>query len=158
MSSGGGGSGGAGSGASGAEFDGGATLVSVTTEPIDETAIETLVMTDRDGALVTFRGVVRDHDHGLAVRSLEYSAHPDAERFLRECCETIARDTGLRVAAVHRTGALAIGEVALFAAVAAPHRGEAFAACEALVDLIKLRVPIWKRQQLADGATEWVGL
>jgi molybdopterin synthase catalytic subunit len=131
---------------------------SVTDGPIDEAAIETLVMTAGDGALVTFRGVVRNHDHGLAVHSLEYSAHPDAERFLRECCETIARDTGLTVAAVHRTGPLSIGDVALFAAVAAPHRGEAFAACEALVDLIKLRVPIWKRQNLADGATEWVGL
>jgi molybdopterin synthase catalytic subunit len=140
------------------EVRGGQIHASVTDAPIDESAIETLLMTDGDGALVTFRGVVRNHDRGLAVRSLEYSAHPDAERFLRECCETISRDTGLSVAATHRTGPLAIGDVALFAAVAAPHRGEAFAACQALVDLIKLRVPIWKRQHLADGATEWVGL
>lgn len=140
------------------EIGGGQIHANVTDGPIDEAAIETLVMTARDGALVTFRGIVRNHDHGLAVHSLEYSAHPDAERFLRECCETIARDTGLTVAATHRTGPLSIGDVALFAAVAAPHRGEAFAACEALVDLIKLRVPIWKRQHLADGATEWVGL
>jgi len=66
--------------------------------------------------------------------------------------------TGLRVAAAHRVGALVIGDVALVASVAAPHRAEAFAACEQLVDLIKLTVPIWKRQHLADGATEWVGL
>jgi molybdopterin synthase catalytic subunit len=140
------------------EVRGSHVTAGITDAPIDEAAIETLVMTERDGALVTFRGVVRNHDHGLAVRSLEYSAHPDAERFLRECCETIARDSGLSVAATHRTGPLSIGDVALFAAVAAPHRGEAFAACQALVDLIKLNVPIWKRQRLADGATEWVGL
>jgi molybdopterin synthase catalytic subunit len=130
----------------------------ISAEPIDETAIEDFVMDAQQGALVTFRGVVRNHDHGLAVTSLEYSAHPDAARFLTECCETIAAETGLRVAAAHRVGPLVVGDVALVAAVAAAHRGEAFAACERLVDLIKLTVPIWKRQHLADGATEWVGL
>ncbi|CAN5116368.1 molybdenum cofactor biosynthesis protein MoaE [soil metagenome] len=130
----------------------------ISAEPIDETAIEDFVMDAQQGALVTFRGVVRNHDHGLAVTSLEYSAHPDAARFLTECCETIAAETGLRVAAAHRVGPLVVGDIALVAAVAAAHRGEAFAACERLVDLIKLTVPIWKRQHLADGATEWVGL
>ncbi|MFM9920985.1 molybdenum cofactor biosynthesis protein MoaE [Lacisediminihabitans sp. H27-G8] len=130
----------------------------ISAEPIDATAIEDFVMDAQQGALVTFRGVVRNHDHGLAVTSLEYSAHPDAARFLTECCETIAAETGLRVAAAHRVGPLVVGDIALVAAVAAAHRGEAFAACERLVDLIKLTVPIWKRQHLADGATEWVGL
>lgn len=126
--------------------------------PIDATAIEDFVMDDEKGALVTFRGVVRNHDHGLAVTALEYSAHPDAARFLEDCCRTIATETGLRVAAAHRIGSLVVGDVALVAAVSAAHRGEAFAACERLVDLIKKTVPIWKRQQLADGASEWVGL
>ena len=67
-------------------------------------------------------------------------------------------ETGLRVAAAHRVGTLVVGDVALVAAVAAPHRAEAFAACAHLVDRLKERVPIWKRQHLADGATEWVGL
>jgi molybdopterin synthase catalytic subunit len=107
---------------------------------------------------VTFRGVIRNHDHGVAVSSLDYSAHPEAERFLAEVCETVANETGLRVAAGHRIGALDIGDVALVATVAAAHRAEAFAACERLVELIKANVPIWKRQYLADGATEWVGL
>ena len=133
-------------------------LALISAEPIDATAIENFVLDDAKGALVTFRGVVRNHDHGLAVVSLEYSAHPDAVRFLEECCRTIATETGLRVAAAHRIGPLVIGDVALVAAVAAAHRGEAFAACERLVDLIKQTVPIWKRQHLADGATEWVGL
>ncbi|HQI66642.1 MAG TPA: molybdenum cofactor biosynthesis protein MoaE, partial [Rhodoglobus sp.] len=119
---------------------------------------EHFVLTPANGALVTFRGVVRDHDHGLAVSALDYQAHPDAEGFLVDCCRQVSEATGLRVAAAHRVGALVIGDVALVASVAAPHRAEAFAACEQLVDLIKLTVPIWKRQHLADGATEWVGL
>jgi len=116
------------------------------------------VLDPANGALVTFRGIVRDHDHGAAVTALEYSAHPDAQQFLAECCAEVSAATGLTVAAAHRTGALAIGDVALVASVAAPHRAEAFSACEELVELIKARVPIWKRQHLADGLTEWVGL
>jgi molybdopterin synthase catalytic subunit len=133
-------------------------LAIISAEPIDATAIEDFVMDATNGALVTFRGIVRNHDHGLAVTSLEYSAHPDAAQFLRDCCETIAAESGLRVAAAHRVGPLVVGDVALVASVAAAHRGEAFAACERLVDLIKQTVPIWKRQQLADGVSQWVGL
>ncbi|MES2092968.1 MAG: molybdenum cofactor biosynthesis protein MoaE [Actinomycetota bacterium] len=136
----------------------GDVLAAITSDAIDETRLEQFVMDAGQGALVTFRGVVRNHDHGLAVSSLEYSAHPDAARFLQDCCITIAAETGLRVAAVHRVGCLEVGDVALVAAVAAAHRGEAFAACEHLVDLIKQTVPIWKRQHLVDGAAEWVGL
>ncbi|GLI26308.1 molybdenum cofactor biosynthesis protein MoaE [Agromyces rhizosphaerae] len=133
-------------------------LALVTTDPLDRSAIEAFVTTRQDGAVVTFEGVIRDHDHGESVSSLEYQAHPDAERFLRETCAEVAAETGLRVAAAHRYGALAIGDVALVASVAAPHRAEAFAACAALVDRIKERIPIWKRQHLAGGTTEWVNL
>ena len=112
----------------------------------------------RDGALVTFEGVIRDHDHGASVTALDYEAHPEAERFLRETCVGVARETGLRVAAAHRVGTLTIGDVALVASVAAPHRAEAFAACALLVDRIKERTPIWKRQHLEGGTTEWVNL
>ncbi|MFD4421144.1 molybdenum cofactor biosynthesis protein MoaE [Agromyces sp. NPDC058484] len=130
----------------------------VTTEPLDRAAIEAFVTTRRDGAVVTFEGVIRDHDHGASVSALDYEAHPEAERFLRETCTEVARETGLRVGAAHRVGALAIGDVALVASVAAPHRAEAFAACALLVDRIKERTPIWKRQHLDGGATEWVNL
>lgn len=130
----------------------------VTTEVLDAAALELFVSSDESGALVTFRGIIRNHDHGSAVSSLEYSAHPEAERFLRDACETIATETGLRVAAAHRVGALDIGDTALVATVAAAHRGVAFEASERLVDLIKQTVPIWKRQHLADGSAEWVGL
>lgn len=130
----------------------------VTSDPIDRAAIEAFVITRQDGAVVTFEGVIRDHDHGAPVTALDYEAHPDAARFLRETCADVARETGLRVAAAHRVGALTIGDVALVASVAAPHRAEAFAACALLVDRIKERTPIWKRQHLDGGTTEWVNL
>jgi molybdopterin synthase catalytic subunit len=133
-------------------------LALISSEPLDAAAIEAAVLTPADGAVATFRGVVRDHDHGAVVRGLDYQAHPDAEHFLAESCARIAAQTGLRVAAAHRVGSLAIGDVALVAAVAAPHRAEAFAAIERLVDDIKQTVPIWKRQHLVSGTTEWVGL
>jgi molybdopterin synthase catalytic subunit len=133
-------------------------LALITDQPIDRAALETFVRTNADGALVVFEGVIRDHDHGSEVTSLEYSAHPDAEAVLAELCAEVAAETGLRVAAAHRIGTLVVGDVALVAAVAAPHRAEAFAACATLVDRLKHRIPIWKRQHLADGATEWVGL
>jgi len=139
-------------------FAGTAVLAILSETPLDETLIENFVLSDQNGALVTFRGIVRDHDRGQLVRALDYTAHPDALRFLREACEQVATDTGLRVAAAHRTGALAIGDVALVAAVASPHRAEAFAATQALVDLIKQTVPIWKRQHIEGGTNEWVGL
>jgi len=90
------------------------------------------------------------------VTRLDYSAHPDAAAFLLAACERVSGD--LVVAAVHRIGTLEVGDVALVAAVAAPHRAEAFATCAALIDAIKAEVPIWKRQHSPDGSTEWVGL
>lgn len=134
----------------------------ITVDPLDAALIEhRLLAADNaaeHGALVTFRGIVRNHDHGVAVTGLEYQAHPDAARFLRECCHSIANETGLSIAAVHRIGQLTVGDTALVAVVAAAHRGEAFAACDKLVDLIKSTLPIWKRQYLVGGITEWVGL
>jgi molybdopterin synthase catalytic subunit len=135
-----------------------AWFAQVTVEPLDRVALETFVLARTDGALVTFEGVIRDHDHGDAVTSLDYEAHPDAEQFLSDICAELATETGLSVAAAHRIGHLEIGDVALVAAVAAPHRADAFSACATLVDRIKERTPIWKRQNLTDGASEWVGL
>ncbi|AUZ88841.1 molybdenum cofactor biosynthesis protein MoaE [Arthrobacter sp. TmT3-37] len=110
------------------------------------------------GAVVGFSGVVRNHDGGRDVASLAYSAHPSAERIIREVAEEIAaRHDGIRIWVAHRVGPLAIGDQALVAAVGAAHRGEAFRACSDLVDLVKERVPIWKEQFFADGTVEWVG-
>lgn len=133
-------------------------LAIISDEPLEQDRFEAFVLDSANGAIVTFRGIVRDHDHGQSVSALDYQSHPDAQRFLEECCAAVAAESGLRVAAGHRTGSLVVGDVALVASVAAPHRAEAFAACEKLVELIKNTVPIWKRQHLADGATEWVGL
>ena len=130
----------------------------VTDEPLDVTPIEDFVLDAANGAVVTFSGVIRNSDEGRDVTGLDYEAHPEAQRFLAECCQIVATETGLRVAAAHRIGYLAVGDIALVASVAAPHRAEAFAACERLIDLIKLTVPIWKRQHLDSGVAEWVGI
>jgi molybdopterin synthase catalytic subunit len=122
---------------------------------VDE--VSTVVATDQDGAVVTFAGVVRDHDGGKGVTALDYERHPSAGDVIAEVAATIAAEhPEVRIAVLHRVGALGIGDVALAAAVASGHRAEAFAACGALVDLVKERVPIWKRQQFADGSDEWV--
>ena len=134
------------------------TLSAITDTTIDAAPLEDFVLTPQNGALVTFRGIVRDHDHGESVSALDYQAHPDAARFMQEACALVAAETGLRIAAVHRVGALAIGDTALVATAAAPHRAEAFAACERVVEVVKQTVPIWKRQHLTAGVTEWVGL
>ncbi len=133
-------------------------LAAIRSTPITVEEVAAFVGSPADGAVVTFAGVVRNHDGGRPVTALEYQAHPDAEQFLTEICARLAAESGLRVAATHRVGRLAIGEVALAAAVAAPHRAEAFAACAELVDRIKAEVPIWKRQRFAGGDSEWVGL
>ena len=130
----------------------------VTEEPLDVTPIEEFVQDSANGAVVTFSGVIRDSDDGRAVTGLDYEAHPEAQRFLEECCQIVATETGLRIAAAHRTGSLSVGDIALVASVAAPHRAEAFTACARLIDLIKLTVPIWKRQHLVAGEAEWVGI
>jgi len=133
-------------------------LAVISAEPLDPAAVDAAVAGPEHGAVVVFTGVVRDHDGGRTVSALEYQAHPDAERFLQQCCEDVSARTGLPVAAVHRVGQLTIGDLALVAAVAAPHRAEAFAACAELVERIKAEVPIWKRQRFATGVSEWVGL
>lgn len=133
-------------------------IARISEQPLDLAAVDAAVAGPRFGAVVSFAGVVRDHDGGQAVSLLEYSAHPDAERFLQKCCAEVAERTGLPVAAVHRVGELRVGDLALVAAVASPHRAEAFAACAELVERIKHEVPIWKRQHFADGVSEWVGL
>lgn len=131
---------------------------SVTTAPLDKTWLETRIRSRKNGAVVTFEGIVRDHDHGEDVGSLDYEAHPDAERVLIDVCARVAHATNCDVVAAHRIGHLQVGDVALVAVVAAPHRAEAFAVCGKLVDAIKAEVPIWKHQHFIDGRSEWVGL
>ena len=110
------------------------------------------------GGVVLFVGTVRDHDAGRLVTGLEYSALPAAIDQLRAVAEKVAADYPVRaLAAVHRVGDLAVGDLAVVVGVACPHRAEAFAACHSLIDELKVAVPIWKHQLFADGTDEWVG-
>ncbi|NUT37972.1 MAG: molybdenum cofactor biosynthesis protein MoaE [Hamadaea sp.] len=132
-------------------------MLAVTDEPLDVAEHETAVGGPRAGAVVSFAGVVRDHDHGRGVLRLDYEGHPSAEAVLREVAEEIAADPEvLAVAVSHRIGALEIGDVALAAAVATAHRAAAFDACARLVDRVKERLPVWKHQVFTDGTDEWV--
>jgi len=110
------------------------------------------------GGVATFLGVVRDHNEGRAVTLLEYEAYGTmAEAELGRILGEIAAELpGVRVAAMHRVGALGVGDAAVACAASAPHRGEAFAACRALIDRIKARLPIWKREHGPEGPY-WVG-
>ena len=132
-------------------------LVEVVERSLDATAIEALVADARASAVVSFSGNVRDHDHGRSVATLTYEGHPSAEAVLMEVAKEIdGRFDLVALAVAHRVGPIAIGEPALVAAVATAHRGEAFAACQALVDLTKERLPVWKHQVFTDGTDEWV--
>jgi molybdenum cofactor synthesis domain-containing protein len=126
--------------------------------PVSAAEHAALVNDRTAGAVVTFEGVVRDHDHGRDVTELEYSGHPSAKDVIAEVAAEVAgRHPEVRALAVsHRLGHLAIGDVALACAVAAAHRREAFVVCAELVDEVKAKLPIWKRQVFTDGTDEWV--
>jgi molybdopterin synthase catalytic subunit len=133
-------------------------LVDLRETPLDVAEVVDALDDDASGGLTLFVGRVRDHDGGKGVDGLDYSAHPTALETMRSVCERIAAQhevTG--VAAVHRVGTLAIGDIAVVVATTAAHRGEAFAASRALIDTLKAEVPIWKHQRFDDGSDEWVG-
>jgi molybdopterin synthase catalytic subunit len=110
------------------------------------------------GGVAVFVGAVRDEDEGRTVTSLDYAAHPGALAALRAVAERVAADyPACGVAAVHRVGRLAVGDLAVVVAVSCPHRAEAFEAARRLIDELKAQVPIWKRQTFADGEAAWVG-
>jgi molybdopterin synthase catalytic subunit len=134
-------------------------LVALRDEPLSVDEVLDAVRHPSCGGVALFIGVVRDHDHGDGVTGLDYEAHPEALRTLASTCHAVQdRTAAVRVAAVHRVGALRVGDLAVVVAAAAPHRGEAFDACRDLIDTLKARTPIWKHQHLTDGSTEWVGL
>jgi molybdopterin synthase catalytic subunit len=133
-------------------------LLAIRAEPLSVDEVWAAVRDDAAGGTALFVGTVRDHDSGKAVTRLGYTAHPTAEQRMREVAESVAgRWPVTAVAAVHRVGDLALGDVAVVVAVSCPHRGEAFEAARALIDELKETVPIWKQQVFADGTQEWVG-
>ena len=132
-------------------------LVEVRGEPLDVTEVCAALGHDAGGALNVFLGTVRDHDHDRSVTHLDYSAHPSAVDAMRAVVEEVAEEHDvLAIAAVHRVGRLAIGDVAVITAVVTTHRAASFAAGQALIDRLKERTPIWKHQVFTEGDDEWV--
>jgi molybdopterin synthase catalytic subunit len=133
-------------------------LVDLRETPLEVAEVLAALDDDASGGLALFVGRVRDHDHGLGVRGLEYSAHPTALDALRRVCTEVAEQYDVHaVAAVHRVGRLAIGDLAVVVATSSAHRGTSFDATRSLIDTLKAEVPIWKHQQFADGTDQWVG-
>jgi molybdopterin synthase catalytic subunit len=133
-------------------------LVDLRETPLDVAEVVGALDDEGSGGLTLFIGRVRDHDHGLEVRGLEYSAHPTALDALHRVCAAVAGRYDVHaIAAVHRVGRLALGDIAVIVATTSAHRGTSFDASRALIDTLKAEVPIWKHQQFADGSEEWVG-
>jgi len=133
-------------------------LVGIRDTPLDVAEVIEALGDAGAGGLTLFVGQVRDHDGGQGVRALDYSAHPTALDRLQHVCRRVADEHDVRgVAAVHRVGALEVGDLAVVVATTAAHRGDAFAASRALIDTLKAEVPIWKHQVFEDGSEEWVG-
>ena len=130
----------------------------IVADPIDVVAITAEVGDPHTGAVATFLGTVRDSSNSRTVTGLEYSAYAGmAEREMQAIVrEAIAISPGVRIVAVHRVGNLAVGDVCVMIAAAHAHRGFAFDACRYVIEEIKKRVPIWKRERYADGSSEWV--
>ncbi len=130
---------------------------SLSTAPLDPAMLVAALRDAAAGALVTFEGWVRAENEGRAVRALEYEAYgtlalKEGERIAVEAGERFAVTS---VRCVHRLGRLSVGEAAVWIGVTAAHRGPAFAACSYVIDEVKRRVPIWKKEHYADGASEW---
>jgi molybdopterin synthase catalytic subunit len=133
-------------------------LLAIRDTPLSLDEVFGAVGDDAAGGTALFVGTVRDHDEGAGVAELGYSSHPTAEAELRRVAEKVAAEFPVRaLAAVHRVGDLAVGDLAVVVAVSCPHRAEAFAACRRLIDDLKHEVPVWKHQRFTDGTEEWVG-
>ncbi|MHA7222655.1 molybdenum cofactor biosynthesis protein MoaE [Arthrobacter sp. RHLT1-20] len=135
-------------------------------EPLSVDRAIAAVESDTAGAVVSFSGVVRNHDGGRPVERLSYSAHPTAHQVMADVVASLVAEQAaagvpgggpVRIWVAHRIGMLEIGDPALVCAVSASHRGQAFEVCSELVDRIKAQVPIWKEQFFTDGTVEWVG-
>ena len=130
----------------------------ITDQGIDVDALQLKLENDRAGAYAAFQGWVRNHNEGRAVESLEYEAYgPIAvSEGKRVLAEALQRFNLLKVAAVHRVGHLEIGDCAVWVGVSAAHRGDAFDGCRYVIDELKSRLPIWKKEHYAGGDSGWI--
>ena len=131
----------------------------VTEAPISVTELADAVHDAAAGAVVTFEGVVRNHDAERAVTGIGYSCHPTAGQVVEQIAQDVAQQGRVRaLGVVHRVGNLTIGDAALAVAVSSDHRAEAFAVCSEIVEEVKMRLPVWKRQTFTDGSAQWSNL
>ena len=134
-------------------------VTGITDEPLDTGALIDSARRDTCGAVASFVGVVRNHDGGERVDAIEYSSHPSSQQILRDIVMEFKDRPGVHcIVAWHRVGHLENGEDAMVVAVAAEHRAQAFRAVEAIVEDVKAKLPIWKKQELTDGSHNWSGL
>jgi len=131
---------------------------SVSNTPIDAQAAKKAVQDRHCGAFVAFEGWIRDHNEGQAVERLEYEVYrPLAEKEgARIIGEALARFAISHALCIHREGLLELGEMAVIVCVSAAHRGPAFDACRYIIDEVKTRLPIWKKEHYVGGVSEWV--
>jgi molybdopterin synthase catalytic subunit len=134
------------------------TFVAIVREPIDPAYVLGLIGDDEDGASLLFLGVVRDHNDGRSVGGVRYDAYEEmARQVLAEIVDEAASAARTdRVAALHRVGELAVGEISVAVAVSSPHRAESYEASRYIIEEIKKRLPVWKKERYSDGAEEWV--
>jgi molybdopterin synthase catalytic subunit len=130
----------------------------LTEGPVNLTAVLVQVVDERAGAIATFLGTVRAHSRGRDVIALEYEAYEDmAEEVIAEIADEAKERYELcKVAVMHRTGRVEVGETSVAIAVSAPHRQDALAACADMIEALKARVPLWKKE-LYEGGEEWIG-
>ena len=133
--------------------------VLLSSEPLSADRCIAAVRDPELGGIAVFIGTVRLHNHGAAIERLDYEAYaPMAVRVMTELCAEIERElAGARIAVEHRVGSLAVGDLAVVIAAAAPHRAEAFAACRAMIDRLKASAPIWKKE-FGSAGESWIGL
>ena len=133
-------------------------MIRLTENPIDFTAVTESVRSHRAGAVVLFMGTVREFTGDVQTESLEYEAYVEmAEASMKQLSEEAQEKWPLMgVSIVHRSGHLNLGDIAVAVAVSAGHRREAFEAGQWLIDTLKERTPIWKKEHYADGETEWI--
>ena len=130
----------------------------ISASAIDVGALQAALRDPRAGACVSFEGWVRDHNDGRPVEGLHYEAYMELAQAEGAAIleEALRRFDLVDAACVHRTGDLAVGELAVWVGASAAHRDAAFAACRWIIDEVKARVPIWKRERYAGGQADWL--